>query len=39
MYKLKFDTKGVKVLSGKHVAFAEPPNETLPVGSRIIGIY
>ena len=36
-YKIKFDGKGMKVLTGKHVAYVDFPSDLLTVGSRIIG--
>ncbi|KAK2168665.1 hypothetical protein LSH36_15g13047 [Paralvinella palmiformis] len=38
-YRVKFDGKGVKAVSGMHLAFYDYPKEIMPVGSRIIALY
>ncbi|XP_013401598.1 histone-lysine N-methyltransferase eggless isoform X2 [Lingula anatina] len=38
-YRVKFDSKGMKVLSGKHIAYFDPCTGTLPVGTRVVALY
>ncbi|XP_067655240.1 histone-lysine N-methyltransferase SETDB1-like isoform X2 [Haliotis asinina] len=38
-YKVKFDGKGMKILSGKHIAYRDPIHVVLKVGSRCVALY
>lgn len=38
-YRVKFDGKGLKVLSGHHIAYREPISCFLKVGTRVAGKY
>ncbi|KAK2184505.1 hypothetical protein NP493_262g01000 [Ridgeia piscesae] len=38
-YKVKFDGKGMKILTGRQVACIDISTEILPVGTRVIALY